>query len=117
MALEAAFENFSGVHSPIAPPTIGANIDTGAMVPANTIAPTHKNHIVLGAGLIKTITPPWAGFTGTVVLIAGAGSAFTWDATGNIAIASAAAPSVGKAVHFTYVPVTGKWYPSSTVAA
>lgn len=115
MALD--FSQLCTPHTDNGNPNVGPNIDTGAMVPANTIAPTHYMHVLLGAGLIKTITPPYPAFSGTIVLIAGAGSAFTWDATGNIALASAAAPSVGKAVLMSFNPVTAKWYPHSSVAA
>lgn len=95
---------------------IGPNIDTTTIV-NNVLVPTAKYHVLLANGLIKNITPPYAGFSGTIGLIAGLGSAFTWDATGNIALASAAAPSVGKIVFMTYIPTTGKWYPHSSVAA
>lgn len=81
------------------------------VVTANTIAPTAAIHHV-GAGLIKTITPI-AGtgartFEGTLVLIPDA--AFTWDATGNIAVAGLAV--VNKALHMTYDANAALWYPS-----
>jgi hypothetical protein len=60
---------------------------------------------------VKTITVPdatgsYGPFTGTIVLIPTA--AFTWDATGNIAIAGTAV--VGRALHMTYNGTA--WYPS-----
>jgi hypothetical protein len=89
---------------------------------AAVMVPTNLIHKVTGAVAITNITPPVnvEGWAGTIIFIAAAGSAFTWTAAGtddSIAIASAAAPSVGKAVHFTYDPTTRRWHPSSTVAA
>lgn len=106
------YENFREPGSLTSQSLVGPNIASAA-----TIAPKNKISLVTGNTAIDTITPPYPAFSGTIVLIAAAGSAWTWTVNGNIAIASAAAPSVGKAVSFTYSPTTAKWYPSSTVAA
>jgi hypothetical protein len=77
-------------------------------VTANVVTPTGLvSHV--GAGLIKTITVPWVGFGGFIVLIADA--VFTWDATGNIALAGTST-AIGRAILFTYDQVAGKWYPT-----
>lgn len=78
-------------------------------IAANVIAPVTPIAFV-GAGLVKTITPPvdFNGLGGTITIIPTA--AFTTDATGNIAIASVAV--VGRAMTFTYDGGTAKWYPS-----
>lgn len=52
----------------------------------NTIAPTASVHHV-GAGLLSTITPPFAGFIGTIALIPDA--AFDYNNAGNITPPSA----------------------------
>lgn len=107
-----AFAQVSEPRTDIGPGIVGPDIASAA-----TIAPTHKIHVVTGAVAIVNITVPYPGFAGIIYLIAGTGSAFTWTAAGNIAIASAAAPSAGKWVGMLYNPVTNKWYPQSTVAA
>lgn len=78
-------------------------------ITANAIAPTKPISFV-GAGLIKTITPPpgIAGAGGQITLIPTA--AFTTDATSNIAIASTAV--IGRAMAMTYDGGTSRWYPS-----
>ena len=80
---------------------------TALAVTANAIAPVALvSHV--GAGLIKTITVPWTGFGGIIVLVADA--VFTWDATANIAVAGTST-AIGRAIAFAYDPVTAKWYP------
>jgi len=61
---------------------------------------------VVSTGTINTLTPPFSGFRGSVILIPD--SAFTTGTSGNIAIASTAV--VGKAMTMTYDGT--KWYPS-----
>ncbi len=77
-------------------------------IASNTIAPAVQTSF-LGTGLVKNITVP-AGFTSgsSITLIPTA--AFTTDTTGNIYAASTAV--IGRAMTFTYVSSTGKWYPS-----
>jgi len=77
---------------------------------ANVLA-TPKSINFVGAGLIKTITVPtlFAAAGGSITLIPTA--AFTWDATGNIAIAGTAV--VGRALTMTYDAFApAKFYPS-----
>jgi len=80
-------------------------------ISANVITPLLQVHHVNDNGLIKTITVPdaigsYGPFTGTIVLIPD--QVFTWDTTGNIALAGTAV--VGKALHMTYDGTS--WYPS-----
>lgn len=78
-------------------------------VTSNVIAPTNAVHHV-GAGLVKTITTPaMCAPTCTIVLIPDA--AFTYDATGNIALpAGSGTAVVSKALSLTWDGT--KWYPS-----
>lgn len=75
---------------------------------ATTIAPTHGIHQVSGTTEVVNITVPYVGFSGTIILLPT--GAFTWTAAGNIAVLGTAV--VAKALHLTYLPGTGKWYPS-----
>lgn len=65
---------------------------------------------VSGTNAIVTLTVPERikKEGGSVTLIPT--GVFTWTAAGNIALAGTAV--VGKALTMTWVPVTGKWYPS-----
>ena len=81
---------------------------TGTTLP---VAASPKSiSFVSNAGLIKTITVPTLFSTGggTVILIPM--FAFTWDATGNIALAGTAV--VNRALTMSYDSGTGLWYPS-----
>lgn len=94
--------------SPPCAPLFGPTINTDAMVPANTIAPTHRYHMVSGTGLVKTITLPDPSFQGSITFIAT--GIWTWDATGNIAIAGTTT-AAQKTHTFTYSPIDKKWHP------
>ena len=87
-----------------------------ALASATTVAPTHPVHHITGTAAIVNITPPEdpTQWQGEVTFIAD--GAYTWTAAGNIAVASAAAQTVGGYKKFVYDPVTQKWYPSGTVA-
>jgi hypothetical protein len=63
---------------------------------------------ISGTNAIVTLSLPYPGFQGTIVLIPT--GIFTWTAAGNIGLAGTAV--VGKALHMTYLPATGKWYPN-----
>lgn len=71
-------------------------------------APTGYITVVSGALAITGLSLPYPAFQGTIVLIPT--GAFTTTNATNIAIASTAV--VGKALFMTYLPSTGKWYPS-----
>ena len=77
---------------------------------AATIAPTYPVHHVSGAGPLVTITVPWVGFNGQIILIAD--GALTWTAAGNIQTASSAALTAGTQLLLTYDNKAGKWQPS-----
>lgn len=70
--------------------------------------PTGFMTIVSGALAITGITIPYPAFQGMICLIPT--GAFTTTNATNIAIASTGV--VGKALFMTYLPATGKWYPS-----
>jgi hypothetical protein len=76
---------------------------------ANVIIPTLPLNF-LGAGLVKTITPPSSIVTGSGCITLIPTAAFTTDTTGNIALASTAV--INKALSFFYDVSTAKWYPS-----
>lgn len=79
---------------------------------ASTIAPTQAYFHMTGATPVATITAPasctYANTMCTIHVIPD--SAYTTNATGNIAIASTAV--VSREMTFTYDPTTSKWYPS-----
>ena len=77
---------------------------------ATTVTPTASLHVVSGTTEVDTITVPneYASYGGRITFIPT--GAFTTGTSGNIAIASTAV--VGKALTNTYLPSTGKFYPS-----
>lgn len=97
----ASFETGGGAANNVECPTIAS---------ANTIAPTAFVTHVTGNTTIKTITLPYAGFSGVLCLIPDAASPWATDATGNIALATTGVQF--KALYLVYTPSTGKWYPS-----
>jgi hypothetical protein len=98
--------------------TVAVSNVTGTTATANTLGitgnalATPKAIGFVGAGLIKTIGIPslFAAAGGAVTLIPTA--AFTWDATGNIALPGTAV--VGRPLTMTYDGTTQKFYPSYT---
>jgi len=102
--------------------TIGTTLAVGDVTGTTAIATTlgitgfvlatPKNINFVGAGLIKTIMVPalFAAAGGAVTLIPTA--AFTWDASGNIALPGTAI--VGRPLIMTYDGATQKFYPSYT---
>jgi hypothetical protein len=80
-------------------------------ITSNVLA-TPKDINFVAAGLIKTITVPslFVGAGGAITLIPTA--AFTWDASGNIALPGTAV--VGRPLTMTYDGTTQKFYPSYT---
>jgi hypothetical protein len=83
----------------------GANVAS-----ASTITPTSEIFVVTGTDEVDTINLPFTGYEGTLCLIPAA--AFTWSATGNIAIAGTAVP--GRALFMTYRVAAASFYPSYT---
>lgn len=79
---------------------------------AATIAPTKPIHHVSGTAAIATITPPWEGFAGPLILIADA--IWTWTNGGNIQVAGTVT-AAGRTVTFTYDRKTLKWYPDKII--
>jgi hypothetical protein len=86
-------------------PELGESAPTVA-ISANAIALT-KRVTFVGAGLLKTITFPSA-FSGWWYVLPTA--AFTWDITGNMAVAGTAV--IGQMITLWRDAVTGKVYPS-----
>jgi hypothetical protein len=84
------------------------SVDGGVIASATAVTPLGYINRVSGAVAINTINLPFPEFSGTIVLIPT--GAFTLGTSGNIGIASTAV--VGKALALTYLPATGKWYPS-----
>lgn len=76
--------------------------------PAGVITPNYEVTVVSGTNAITGITVPFAGFQGRVTFLPT--GAFTWTDATNIVVAGTAV--VGRALDFTYNPVTAKWYPS-----
>ena len=91
-----------GAPPPLQP--VGSSISsTGVNV---TISPTAMIHHITGVGSIQTINLPYAGFTGTMVLIPDA--IFTLVTGGNIALAATGV--VSRSLLVTYDG--SSWYPS-----
>lgn len=76
---------------------------------AATIAPTHKIHHVSGTEEVTTITLPWDGFRGPIILIPDA--AFTTATGGNIAVAVTAV--INRPLMFVFDGTL--WYPHAVV--
>lgn len=95
--LTERFSGYGGLQNKI----VGAILASAA-----TIAPTHKVHHISGTAAIATISVPWDGFQGEIILIPDA--IFTWTAAGNIALAGTAV--VNKAIIMTFDGL--KWIPS-----
>jgi hypothetical protein len=86
-------------------PGVGAVLS----VASNTIAPLAQLHH-LGAGLVKTITPPALIVPGAVLEIV-PDAAFTYDATGNISLpAAGGTATINKLMSFAWDGT--KWTPS-----
>lgn len=78
-------------------------------IPAGVWTPSYPISLTdSGTAAMTGITVPYADFQGTIIVIPG--GAFTWTTATNIALAGTAVAN--KAIHFTYLPTTGKWYPS-----
>ena len=92
---------FGSLQDPLVDPNTMAS-------PAGVITPTYPITVVSGTNAITGITVPYNGFQGTIILLPT--GIFTWTTATNIALAGTAV--VGKALFFTYNPVTAKWYPS-----
>ncbi len=85
----------------------GWGVQAGAAIAsAATIAPFAGVHHVTGTAAINTITPPYAGFTGSIRLIPD--GLWTLATGGNIALASTAV--VSRALTVTFDGTS--WYPS-----
>lgn len=82
------------------------NVVGPILASATTIAPTCRIHHVSATVAIATITPPYTGFQGSIVLIPDA--AFTTVTTGNIALASTGVANKAMELNFD----GSKWYPS-----
>lgn len=93
-------------------PQIGNPLPSG-----NTITPTHRMHHITGTATIKNIaiSSLWPDFIGPVILLADAGNLWTWDDTGNIAVALTGNVVAGLAYPFAYDRQLGFWYPLNTV--
>lgn len=100
------FQNFSTVQS-------GSQPKPGTIASAATITPTGFLTRVSGAAAIANIVPPADGVHLLVLIPTGA---FTMVATGNIAIAMAAA-TIGQPVFLVYDPTTAKYYAGKVSAA
>lgn len=85
-----------------------ANPQQVASVAGTQPAPLAYATIITGTEAIVTLTVPYTGFQGTILLIPLA--AFTWTNAGNIAVAGTAVAY--RALAMTYIQSTGKWYPS-----
>jgi hypothetical protein len=89
-------------------PGITSKISESTLVAAATIIPKTDMVRVTGTTAIATIVPPYAGFSG--ILLLSPDAAFTTVTTGNISLASTAVAN--KLLIMAYSKVNNKWYPS-----
>ncbi len=114
--------NLSAVPTPILNPATYSDVTVrnnrgvddvqgGTLASASTVTPLYPSHVVSGTTPIDTITLPTAfsAYNGLGLTFIPSG-AWTTTTGGNIGIATTA--QVGKAMTFTYLQSTGKWYPS-----
>jgi hypothetical protein len=94
-------------HNVSTPGTYPSDMSGETIASATTIAPVKYLTPISGAVEITTITVPWVGFVGSIVLIPISASAFTLATGGNIAKAASAVQY--RAMKLTYVE--GLWYP------
>jgi len=90
---------FGSKENPLCDPIIMPSV-------AGALVPTYPITRVSGTEAITSITIPYAGFQGTIILIPTA--AFTWTTAGNIQVAGTAV--AGRSLFFTYDPNAVKWY-------
>lgn len=86
----------------------GQSLVGAVIASAATIAPQSLITHISGTAAVVTITVPYPGFSGFIILIPD--GIFTWTAAGNIAIAGTAV--VNKALWLVYDANAGKWIPS-----
>ena len=91
-------------------PGLVSKMSESRIVNANTIAPkTDVVYITGSGGAIKTIVPPYEGFSGLLFLVATIGSV-TADTTGNIGAAITFVQN--KVTVLVYSKVNAKWWSS-----
>lgn len=80
----------------------------GGPLSGATIAPSALVHHINNTTEISTITPPYTGFAGNLLLVAD--SQFTVTTSGNVALAITT--TIAKKVyHLIYDNIQSKWYP------
>ena len=84
------------------------SVNGGTIASASSINPKSTIVFVTGTAAINTISVPYFGFAGSIILIPTSNPTFTTTTGGNIAIASTAV--FGKALTMTILGST--WYPS-----
>lgn len=86
---------------------IGANLAS-----ASAITPTNQIHNITGTAAIDTINVPaaWSGTSGGRINLIASSGVWSWNANGNIIIASTLVTS-GCVYPFTWDPTIAKWFP------
>lgn len=100
----AAFAMFGNAVNPI----------SRTIASATTISPASYISIVTGTAQVANINLPWPGFEGDIVLIytdAAPGATLTNGTVTGATLALATTVVRYKALTFTYVQLTGLWYP------
>lgn len=85
--------------------------EIGPAINSATPNATHPIHHVITTATLTTIYPPLAILRDALELVLIADSAFSWDASGNIANVNGTTLCLDSAVIFIYDRQTGKWYP------
>ena len=92
-------------------PGLTTKVSESQLVAAATITPLTDVVYITGTTALKTIVPPFGGFSGILVVVAQAGAGLSTLTTGNIALAVNMTTNVP--VLFVWSLLNSKWYPGA----
>ena len=92
-------------------PGLTSKISESELVAAATISPKTDLVFITGTTAIKTIVPPYAGFSGILFLVSKDAAGIATLTTGNIQLVVSLTTSVATA--FIYSKKNDKWYPGA----
>lgn len=92
-------------------PGLTTRISESQLVAASTITPKSDLVFISGTTALKTIIPPYEGFSGILLLVATDPAGVATLTTGNIALVVAL--TVSKVTAFVYSKKNATWYPGA----
>jgi len=92
-------------------PGITTKISEGVIASTTTIFPKSDLIFVSGTTSVATIVPPYAGFSGILIVVATDVAGFATTTAGNIS--AVVSVTTGKATIFVYSKEKNKWYPGA----